>query len=784
MPTSNNTNEVTSQSFSEANTAVESVLNAPWPVPIWLTLVITILLLGSIGWLYRSERGSAGFRLRCALTLIRCALLALVLWMLAGWSWQRFKSDPPELVIVVDRSASMGTRDVAQSGDASQPQSRIDFARSLFEQLSARDRQTLAQRYQLKWLTVADKADPAVVDLQATASPLSALEADGSQSRLGDALNRLIDRQAGRGTAAILFISDGITTSGAALADTAQKARRAAIPIHTVVVGQQFVQPDLRLVDLLIDREVYLGDQVTAEVSVVASDIPNTTTKLTLTDLLTNKVLDVTSVELSPERNQQQARLSFVPDRSGEIPLQISVEGVAGEADLSNNTLQVNVLVQDKAIRVLMVFQTASYEFRFLKSLLERTQQTGETKTASFELQSVLQDADPTYVEQDATALRLVPSGAEGLREIDVFVFSHLDPSLVSRSSQEAIFEAVTTGGAGCIFVYGYGSPAVELQNWPLGKLLPIDVPTGPRGPVVAEPGPFRWDPTPLGTTALPMQLANSPRQSYETWRRVPPVNIKAEVGQIKTGAQVLANAVDMQTTNTSPLLITQFAGAGRTALQATDETHSLTTFAGTDLYYQRYWGQMLRWLSRGKLARGTEKSTLLVDPKQAQLGRPIRLQLLLGSESSGRQTPETAELTLESSEGVRRSIALTRTTQEVPVYQSTVSDLSPGSYRAVLLSPIEAAPPSVEFTVTAPPGEQANLRADQEGMRQLAEYSRGKAYNSDSARSLFEQLPLGKPTRLGNLPPLPLWNSHWIALTFVLLLTAEWLLRRRARML
>ncbi len=784
MPTSNNTNAGISQSFSEPNTAVESVLNAPWPVPIWLTIVITILLLGSIGWLYRSERGSAGFRLRCALTLIRCSLLALVLWMLAGWSWQRFKSDPPELVIVVDRSASMGTRDVAQSGDASQPQSRIDFARSLFEQLSARDRQTLAQRYQLKWLTVADKADPASVDLRATSSPLDTLVADGSQSRLGDALNRLIDRQAGRGTAAILFISDGITTSGAALSDTAQKARRAAIPIHTVVVGQQFVQPDLRLVDLLIDRDVYLGDQVTAEVSVVASDIPNTTTKLTLTDLSTNQVLDVTSVELSPERNQQQARLSFVPDRSGEIPLQISVEAVAGEADQSNNTLQANVLVQDKAIRVLMVFQTASYEFRFLKSLLERTQQTGETKTASFELQSVLQDADPTYVEQDATALRLVPSGAEGLREIDVFVFSHFDPSLVSRSSQEAIFEAVTTGGAGCIFVYGYGSPAVELQNWPLGKLLPIDMPTGPRGPAVADTGPFRWDPTPLGTTALPMQLANSPRQSYETWRRVPPVNIKAEVGQIKTGAQVLANAVDMQTTNTSPLLITQFAGAGRTALQATDETHSLTTFAGTDLYYQRYWGQMLRWLSRGKLARGTEKSTLLVDPKQAQLGRPIRLQLLLGSESSGQQTPETAELTLESSEGVRRSIALIRTTQEAPIYQSTVSDLSPGSYRAVLLSPIEAAPPSVEFTVTAPPGEQANLRADQEAMRQLAEYSRGKAYNSDSARSLFEQLPLGKPTRLGNLPPLPLWNSHWIALTFVLLLTAEWLLRRRARML
>ncbi len=767
-----------------ANTGVESILNASWPIPLWLTIVVALLLLIGMGWLYRTERGSASLRLRLLLTAIRCSLFALVIWMLAGWSWQRFKSDQPELVIVVDRSASMATRDVKPAGGGSQLQTRFDFVRALLSDLAPRDRQSLSQRYQLKWFTVSDKAEPASVDLLAGPSPLSTLTADGSQSRLGDTLNRLIDRQAGRGTAAILFISDGITTAGAALADVAQKGRRAAIPIHTVVVGQQFVQPDLRLVDLLVDREVYLGDQVTAEVSVVASDIPNVTTKIKLTDLSNNRVLDETTIELSSMRSQLQARLSFVPDRSGEIPLQISVDGVEGETDTSNNVLQANVVVQDKSIRVLMVFQTASYEFRFLKNLLERTQQVGETKAASFELQSVLQDADPTYVEQDATALRLVPSSLDALRSFDVFVFSHFDPSLVSRSAQQAIIEAVTSGGAGCIFVYGYGSPALELQNWPLGKLLPTDVPTAPRGPIVSEAGPFRWEPTLLGTTALPMQLANSPRQSMEIWRRLPPVNLKAEVGQIKTGAQVLASAVDVQTAGNSPLLITQFAGAGRTALQATDETHVMTSFAGSDLYYQRYWGQMLRWLSRGKLVRASEKSVLLVDPKQAQLGRPVRFQLMLGSESSRINTPDTAELTLESDAGARRSVTLSRSEQETPVYQALLSDLTPGGYRAVLLRPIESSPPSVEFTITAPPGEQANLRADQEAMLQLAEQTRGKAYDTDNAQTLFKQLPLGKPTRLGNLPPAPLWNSHWVALAFVLLLTSEWLLRRRARML
>ena len=85
---------------------------------------------------------------------------------------------------------------------------------------------------------------------------------------------------------------------------------------------------------------------------------------------------------------------------------------------------------------------------------------------------------------------------------------------------------------------------------------------------------------------------------------------------------------------------------------------------------------------------------------------------------------------------------------------------------------------------ITAPPGEQANLRANQEEMQFLAEHTRGRSYTSKDASQLFEHLPPGKPTRLGTLPPVPFWNSHWFAGLFVTLITSEWLLRRRARML
>ncbi len=39
---------------------------------------------------------------------------------------------------------------------------------------------------------------------------------------------------------------------------------------------------------------------------------------------------------------------------------------------------------------------------------------------------------------------------------------------------------------------------------------------------------------------------------------------------------------------------------------------------------YERYWIQMLRWLSRGKLNRQA-RTELSVEPRQSRLGEPIQ---------------------------------------------------------------------------------------------------------------------------------------------------------------
>jgi hypothetical protein len=278
------------------------------------------------------------------------------------------------------------------------------------------------------------------------------------------------------------------------------------------------------------------------------------------------------------------------------------------------------------------------------------------------------------------------------------------------------------------------------------------------------------------------MQLASSIQESMNIWSRIPEFAALSQTQKVKDGAQVIGNAVDRVTGQSAPLLITQFAAAGRTALQATDETYRWTSVAGSDLYYQRYWGQMLRWLSRGKLSAGVEQPELLVDPRQVRYGQPVRFQVTLGraEPSAG----DSVALAIEGTSGRRETLELLRVNQAANVFQATSSDFKPGSYRVLLVRPVTESPPSEEFTVIAPPGEQASLRADVEGLQLLAEQSRGRFYRQQDGDQALAELPAGKPTRLGTPPSIPLWNSSWVALFFVALLTFEWILRRSCHML
>jgi hypothetical protein len=764
--------------MNQPDSAIEYVLRGDWPLPVWLSVVVGLLLTAGVLALYFTERGRAPRPRRVLLAATRVALLLLVGWMLAGWSWLRFQSDLPELVLLLDRSASMQTSDLASGSQPSRWQQAVAQLSELAQ------RQDIQRRYRLRWYTVADDVQPVQVDAGDIPAALSQLAPDGEQSRLGDGLIQVVQLQTGAPTAAIVFISDGIVTSGARLQEAGERARRSAVPVYALAAGQQLPHPDLQIADVLADQVVFLGDQVTLLATVQANDIERQTATVKLTDIPTGRLLDSQTVELSARQPQQQVQLNFVPTVAGPATVRVEVTAAANETNSENNFADRIIEVRDQTLRVLLVYRMPSFEFRFLKTLLERSQQLGDSAHKAFELSAVLQDADAEHIAQDPASLRLVPGDRETISQFDVFVFGSFDAALVPRSTQQAIADEVLSAGSGLAFICDPNLDPRRLAGTPLGNLLPIVLDRPPAAPWTYSGISRTWLPTPLGSTALPLQLA-PPSNAEAFWRSLPGPQWIFGEPELKSGAQVLAQAVQTgaPTGPPLPLLISQFSGAGRVVVQTTDETYRWSSFRGGDQVYQRYWVQMLRWLSRGKLNRG-DASELTVEPRRGLVGESLQFTAQLGAPALGALGSEPVRVRVQRPGTEERTLTLARVPNSVNIYKTSDNSLPAGSYRASIASPLEAQGASATFEILAPPGELASLRADWDALRQVAELTRGRFDTVENAQRLFDQLPPGTPVRRGTLPPQPLWNSPWVALAFVVLITSEWLLRRRSQML
>ena len=336
------------------------------------------------------------------MAVVRSLLMIFVLWMLTGWNLLQHQTLRPELAIVVDTSASMSTQDEHPTTVAAGSGSRLAAVVEALNALPGSLTEDVAAQYQVRYFTTA--ADLQEQPFRFGQEQVPALQADGDASRLGENLIRVIQRQTGRGSAAVLFLSDGINNAGLSLADAERTARSAAVPVFAVSVGRDYALPEVRIGEVMVESDVFLGDRVTAQVAVGITGRPQQPVRLALYDEQLGQQLDSVEIDPSVAEPVQSTSLSFVAERSGTMGLRIELEPVEGEIDLSNNVSKHEVQVQDRPIRVLLVQQQPTYEFRFLKHLLERSMESNANSSASFELVSVLQEADAEYVRQDLSA--------------------------------------------------------------------------------------------------------------------------------------------------------------------------------------------------------------------------------------------------------------------------------------------------------------------------------------------------------------------------------------------
>ena len=788
------------ESLTDETAGVETSIRQTWTWPPWVLLALLLVFAAIVIFVYVRERNSAGPIAKTALAAIRLSIAGVLAMMLLGWTIQRHRTDLPDIVVIVDDSQSMGLTD-AQSDPRWQKDmqrrlsavkltepTRLNLAKTLLLEKKGALLADLSQKYHLKFYLAGGSARAQTEDQDSITATLKSLQATEPASRLGKSLRDVLETQRGRPTAAVIMLTDGITSEGKPLSEIADYAHRKGVPLFFIGLGSDQPARNLRVSDLLVDDVAFVNDLVNFDFKLTAESY-NGPVVIRLKRKGEAATLTQQTVQIPKGGSSQSLRLSHRPDKKGEFEYTIEADVKDGETSKQDNRLTRTVRVTEETIRVLLVQAGPSYEFRALKSMLERELNRNEPKDSKDRgFRTVLQEADPAYVDTDKSAEKVFPVSREELFKYDVLIFGDVNPAFLSPSVMSNIYEFVTTRGGGLIFISGPRYTPLSFRDTALAPLFPLDLDTLEVPDVDANiTESFRPRLTPLGLSSPPMQIADSPSRNARLWNeQLQPLRWHVTAPDLRPGVRVLAEHPTKKGNGGKPLpLITlQFVGSGKVVFHATDETHRWRIRTG-DVYFGRYWVQTIRYLARARLLGKSRAAELSSDREEYRRGDTVRLRARFFDDRLAPPQDDGVSIVLEHEGSQRKNVRMRRDAASRGLFEVTLGNLADGKYRCWIASPtLEGQPPSASFTIIAPPGELARTQMDSADMRQAAKASGGQFYTFAEADKLPAALPKGRQVRIASMPPRPLWNAPLLAGLFVVLLGSEWMLRKRSGLL
>jgi hypothetical protein len=614
------------------------------------------------------------------LAALRVALIGIVCLMIAEIMLTLRRTGLPTVVVLVDDSASMGMVDQyddsklralvdsrIQSAGLTE-KSRLNLAKSVLLDKRTHVLADIDRRYKLKLYFVSIAARAQRGSLDELRKDIADLQPTGETTRLGAGVRSVLADLRGTPPAAIVLLTDGITTEGESLGEAAGYARHKGVPLFSIGLGSEQPVRDLELHDLLVDEVVFVDDVVNFEFKLTGNGLAGRSVEVTLREKSDPSILAKMKVTVGADGQPQKLRLPYRPTKVGQFEYVVEVEHLREETHEDNNRQQRAVSVRKEHIRVLLAQAYPNFEFRYLKNMLQRD--------STIELKTVLQDADVEYVSQDETALAVFPVKRDELFDYDVIIFGDVNPALLSPTGMANISDFVTEKGGGIAFIAGTQFTPLAYRNTPLAPLFPLDLAsTGTPEMGDSQTEGYRVQPTDLGQLSPQMQLGDSPEETMQIWRNLPEMYWLLEVPGLKPAARILAEHPTRLSAegHKLPVFCVQYVGAGKVLFHATDETWRWRYRVG-DVFFARYWVQTIRYLSRSKLLGKDRLADLAADRREYRRGENVRLRARFVDERAAPADDDGVMIVLEHSGQKNQQVKLQRSATSRGIFEGVVS--------------------------------------------------------------------------------------------------------------
>lgn len=291
---------------------------------------------------------------------------------------------------------------------------------------------------------------------------------DSKLSPLGTAILNLLAEKEGakEGPDVIVLLSDGQLNQGLALETVAQILAEKKVPLYTVGLGEQQERPTLRWRDPDIPLSVSPGEMIQVRSVLETLGLPILTPISIRLEKDRDQEIEERTVlyEETIESVREQTRISIPlsEDKPGLYVFRLIAQTPNREEDWTDNVLEFAIRVRPEPKKILLIDRTPRYEYRFLREWL--------CQESAWKLQTVLEDADPEYVEQDPLALSYDELTPDLLQQLDLIILGDVNPNKLDWNV------IITDNQLSCSFLCIPGKRArmSDFVNSPLGPFLPI----------------------------------------------------------------------------------------------------------------------------------------------------------------------------------------------------------------------------------------------------------------------------------------------------------------------
>ncbi len=649
---------------------------------------------------------------------------------------------------------------------------------------------------------VAVKEDRAADRASVADAPIdwnNTLVAGGTETRLGQALRQVIYDEAGQPLSGIVLITDGRQNAGLDPRAAIAAATEAKTPVYVVGVGSDRQPVNVRISDFTAPTRAFPGDSYTATGFIqghglagqaVVVELQSRATTSDLASPAPSRIEGTETVTLPADGEVLPVRFQLKPEDVGRRTLRVEIKPPPGDLNPADNAQEAEIEVVDRKTRVLLFAGGPTREYTFLRNQLNRDK--------SMQVDVLLQTAQPGISQDARRILADFPSTRTELFEYDVIVA--FDPNWRKlKPEQVDLLETwVAEQAGGLIAVAG----PVHTESWAhdpaLGKiraLYPVEMQR--RYAALSDAKYGSKDPWPIeftreGEAAEFLWLADTASAARQAWSQFRGVHGYFAVRGAKPGATVYGRYSDPRaaTNDGKPVyLADQFYGSGRVFYLGSGEMWRLRSV--DDAFLERFYTKLIRHVSQGRLARGSNRGVLLVERDRYLVGNTVVVRAQLNDAQLQPLTAPSVTLDVAAPDGTLQSERLVADPARIGNYQGQFAVRQEGAYRLELLVPqSQQERLAKRIQVRMPDLERESPERNDALLSEIAGGTGGVYYVGLAApfsRPAGEDLAsvLKDKSRVVTLPlaPRKLWDNHWLLGWVTGALCLEWLVRRLSRL-